>query len=361
MKRIVLGVVAAVGVLTALACGSSPSQSKECKDYIVCYEKTGGTKGSQDTVYGAMGSCWTTTQVFADSCTTTCKSATDSLKTSFPDNRDNYLHARYLYYIGKLLVVQLHYSESYNNLVGCLRKAPAAGRKATGFRQHATKLLVIVQLLMGDIPDRSTFNQADLKLALLPYYQLTKAVRIGSVEQFQSVMTQYKDYFAKDGTLSLIIRLRHNVIKTGLRRINISYSRISLKDICTKLKLDSEQEGEYIVARAIADGVIDAVLDPIHNFLFSKENVDVYSSSEPQQAFNKRVDFCLDIHNEAVKAMRFPPNAYKSQLDNFDDDDEDEEGNPMRRKEDKENKEEKDKDDDDKKKQDDKDKKNNKK
>lgn len=33
------------------------------------------------------------------------------------------------------------------------------------------------------------------------------------------------------------------------------------------------------------------------------------------QAFHKRITFCLDVHNEAVRAMRYPPNAYKKELD----------------------------------------------
>jgi 26S proteasome regulatory subunit N3 len=32
---------------------------------------------------------------------------------------------------------------------------------------------------------------------------------------------------------------------------------------------------------------------------------DVYVSSEPAEAFHARVAFCLDLHNEAVKAMRY--------------------------------------------------------
>lgn len=32
------------------------------------------------------------------------------------------------------------------------------------------------------------------------------------------------------------------------------------------------------------------------------------------QAFHKRITFCLDVHNEAVRAMRYPPNAYKKEL-----------------------------------------------
>lgn len=65
--------------------------------------------------------------------------------------------------------------------------------------------------------------------------------------------------------------LRHNVIKAGIRRISLSYSRISLRDICLKLQLDSEQDAEYIVGKAIRDGVIDAYID--HESGFMKSNV----------------------------------------------------------------------------------------
>ena len=32
---------------------------------------------------------------------------------------------------------------------------------------------------------------------------------------------------------------------------------------------------------------------------------DIYSTGEPQAAFHARIAFCLDLHNEAVKAMRY--------------------------------------------------------
>lgn len=44
-------------------------------------------------------------------------------------------------------------------------------------------------------------------------------------------------------------RLRHNVIKAGVRMINLSYSRISLSDIALKLQLDSPEDAEFIVAK----------------------------------------------------------------------------------------------------------------
>ena len=96
-------------------------------------------------------------------------------------------------------------------------------------------------------------------------------------------------------------RLRQNVIKTGLRKINLSYSRISFHDICEKLHLESEDDVEFIVAKAVHDGVIDATIDREHRYVYSKENPDVYSTQEPQSAFDKRIQFCMDIHNGAVK------------------------------------------------------------
>ena len=59
----------------------------------------------------------------------------------------------------------------------------------------------------------------------------------------------------------MILRLRHNVIKTGIRRISLSYSKISLADIAGQLALDSPEDAEFIVAKAIRDGVIDAEID----------------------------------------------------------------------------------------------------
>ena len=66
---------------------------------------------------------------------------------------------------------------------------------------------------------------------------------------FGRVLENYEDQFQNDHTYTLIIRLRHNVIKTGIRRISLSYSRISLRDIAAKLGLDDALDAEYIVAK----------------------------------------------------------------------------------------------------------------
>ena len=77
------------------------------------------------------------------------------------------------------------------------------------------------------------------------------------------------------------------MLKTGLRKISTSYSRISLADIAEKLHLPSATAAEYICAKAIRDGVIEAKIDHEQGFLTSQELLDVYSTEEPQSAFHK--------------------------------------------------------------------------
>eukprot|EP01102_Stenamoeba_stenopodia_P017700 TRINITY_DN6383_c0_g2_i1.p1 TRINITY_DN6383_c0_g2~~TRINITY_DN6383_c0_g2_i1.p1 ORF type:complete len:502 (-),score=125.91 TRINITY_DN6383_c0_g2_i1:1558-3063(-) len=231
-------------------------------------------------------------------------------KTPFPEGSvSNGQLARYLYYQGRIAAIQLDYTQAYKYLNQAIRKAPqTTGR---GFRESVHKWMCVVQLLLGEIPERSIFRQPGLTNALKPYLQITKAVRVGDLASFLRVVDENKETFRNDKTYSLIQRLRHNVIKTGLRKINLSYSKISMADICSKLHLDSVDDAEFIVAKAIRDEVIDATINHEGGYIQSRETTDIYTTHEPQEAFHKRISFCLNIRNEAVKALRFPPDAHK--------------------------------------------------
>ncbi|TEY39426.1 hypothetical protein BOTCAL_0457g00050 [Botryotinia calthae] len=235
--------------------------------------------------------------------------------TKFPESASNNQVARYLYYLGRIRAIQLRYTEAHEHLTAATRKAPSSP-SAAGFSQTATKLLLVVELLMGDIPDRATFRIASLERALQPYLNLVQAVRVGLIAEFEAVITQHAETFRRDGTYTLILRLRQNVIKTGIRMMSLSYSRISLRDICIRLKLNSEESAEYIVAKAIRDGVIEATLDREKGFMKSKEVGDVYATREPGEAFHDRIRACLALHDESVKAMRFPMNQHRLELKN---------------------------------------------
>jgi len=234
-------------------------------------------------------------------------------KSTFPETASNNDWARFLYYLGRIKAIQLEYTEAHKNLVQALRKAPQ--HTAVGFKQTVQKLAITVELLLGDIPDRAVFRQPSLRKTLAPYFQLTQAVRSGSLADFNKVLEKYSAKFQAEETYTLIIRLRHNVIKTGVRMINLSYLKISLADIAEKLLLDSPEDAEYIVAKAIRDGVIEATIDHENGFVQSKETLDIYSTREPMAAFHQRISFCLDIHNQSVKAMRFPPKSYNKDLE----------------------------------------------
>jgi len=230
-------------------------------------------------------------------------------KTNFPESVSNNQFCRYLYYTGRIQAMQLDYTDAYTKLMQSMRKAPA--NTAAGFRRAVHKLAVLVQLLMGELPDRSMFQGPDLRKAMDPYLQLTQAVRRGSLGDFNTVVETHAARFKADKTYTLAIRLSQNVVKTGLRRLNLAYSRISLDDIKLKLQLESARSAEFVCAKAIKDGVIDAVIDHDRGFMSSKDITEVYATNDPQKAFHRRIAFCLDVHNEALKAMMYPPDAHK--------------------------------------------------
>jgi len=45
----------------------------------------------------------------------------------------------------------------------------------------------------------------------------------------------------------------------------------------------------------------------------------VYSTTEPLKAFHSRLSYCLDLHSTAVKALRYPSNAHKKNLESIED------------------------------------------
>lgn len=125
-------------------------------------------------------------------------------------------------------------------------------------------------------------------------------MRTGSLAQFQATLAKHAPTFEADKTYTLVVRLHQNVIKTGIRRLSLSYSRISLRDICVKLNLDSEEDAEYIVGKAIRDGVIDGRL--LHDKGWMECGIQKTGyGPEVAEMFSRRIGYCLELHNESVK------------------------------------------------------------
>lgn len=217
-------------------------------------------------------------------------------------HRANSQAARYYYYVGLTRALRLDYTDANQCLQQALRKAP---ERAFGFRVATTKLSLVVQLLMGEIPPRSDFLAKDMRDMLNPYMQLASCVRFGQLGRFVSIVQQHKALFEHDRTYSLILRVRQHVIKTGLRRICQAYSRISISNVCEKLSMENPADAEYILSKAIRDGVIDAVLDNEKGELITSDTVDVYSTSEPLLALRRRTQFLNTTFEDAKRAMRY--------------------------------------------------------
>ena len=231
-------------------------------------------------------------------------------KVKFPEAASGAHLVRFLYYTGRVRAVQLEYSEAHAALLQASRKAPPGAR---AFHVTVTAFLAVVQLLMGDIPERALFARAPGALA--PFMALTRATRAGSLPAFRAALAAHAPALARSGTLSLVRRLEANVIRTGLRRMASAYSRVTFADIAGKLGLGSAEDAEFLCAKAVKDGVLDAALDHARGVLLCQPRGNVYATKEPQEAFHRRITFCLDVHNEAVTSMRYAPKALRTDLE----------------------------------------------
>ncbi len=75
---------------------------------------------------------------------------------------------------GRIRAIQLDYTVAHASLLQAIRRGPSDFAAAPGFFQHAHKLLVLVSLLMGEIPERKVFREPVLRKALRPYLEIAQ-------------------------------------------------------------------------------------------------------------------------------------------------------------------------------------------
>ena len=248
--------------------------------------------------------------------------------------------ARYLFYLGRIRAARLEYPEAREALLQASRKAPTAPGPGGGFRLACAKWLALVRLLLGDVPRLSELAEAgagcvsdasgapssssssssgserhpDEPFAspdegpLGAYVALARAVRAGDLQAFADAAAAGAEAFAADETLPLVGRLRHSVIRAGLARASRAYSRIPLSLLAQRLGLPSAEDAEAVAAKAIADGSLpQASIDHDGGFLETGTGAGGYEGAAPRSALHARTAFCLEIHNEAVRALRYEP------------------------------------------------------
>ena len=80
------------------------------------------------------------------------------------------------------------------------------------------------------------------------------ANRLGDLGAFRTAMETHAKVFVADTNHTLIMRLRQNVIRAGLRNISLAYSKIALTDVAQKLALDHPEDMELIASKVRAAG-----------------------------------------------------------------------------------------------------------
>ncbi|EZG73836.1 PCI domain protein, partial [Gregarina niphandrodes] len=191
--------------------------------------------------------------------------------SQFPEDiRSTPQIVRCLYNLGRIQAIRLEYASALEKLRAAINKLPSHADYAFGFRLQACKYAIVVELLLGDIPAIQIFQTPQLGPKLDCYKQLVLAVRHGDMIKFNHVLTESTETFRKDGTLFLVERLHHSVIRVGLRKINLAYKRIKLEDIAKILHIQSVPDTESVVAKAIVDGVVNGYIDRDLKCLVSK-------------------------------------------------------------------------------------------
>ena len=178
-------------------------------------------------------------------------------KTSFPESKSNNEFCKYLYYTGRVKAIRREYADAFNHLNQAIRKAPDS---AKGFKLQCQRTAIVVELLMGDVPNREIFSDTLMHDHASAYFKLIQSVLEGSLAKFESTVQELKETFQRDKLYGLVLRLNHIVIRIGLRKIYLAYSKISLSDVASKLNIP-EGDVEFVVAKALRDGILQGIID----------------------------------------------------------------------------------------------------
>ena len=67
-----------------------------------------------------------------------------------------------------------------------------------------------------------------------------------------------------------------------------------------------------MVTKAIKEGTVQAIVSfdttADDRYMQTVEAENIYRTTEPQFSYDERVKHCLVLHNQAVKALRYPSN-----------------------------------------------------
>lgn len=211
---------------------------------------------------------------------------------------DSAENARYSFYHGIICLVRGEYRHalSYFNTADILHQEPSLELKIK-------KYTIVCKLLLGDFSISYSYRD-DLK----PYFSLIGAVRRAETGLFYEIMEEYKAELFSLNLWFIARRLLNNLLREGLRKISVCYSRISVSDISQILGVNVD----FLLHSCIRSGFISGHV----------ENATFHGNSENRLSHASVGDHIVEVisvQKAIMGMMKYPeivPLTYESYREN---------------------------------------------
>ncbi|OIR58026.1 MAG: 26S proteasome regulatory subunit N3, RPN3/PSMD3 [Amphiamblys sp. WSBS2006] len=170
---------------------------------------------------------------------------------NFPPRASYMKRLKNMYYRGRIDAVHMNLEKAYAVLETAMRTTPAVPQ-TVGFRQHLSKLFLLVTLLTSRAPDRALFSQKGVRECLGVYFRLSSAVTRGERKGLAEAVREGEAVFLRDGNHTLVSCLGNALLVCGLRKVCAAYSTIEVAEVARRLELSVGELASFVSEGAVA-------------------------------------------------------------------------------------------------------------
>ena len=234
------------------------------------------------------------------------KETTQLLKNCrFPEHIGHSLLAKFLFYKGVYLSRVGQLTPALNFITESLRKASEDTTKKglNAFKSSAQKLKIVLQLLVNDPISHQWLNENKIPVH---YMSLVGAVNRGDNMQFHEVINTHKSSFEKDDVMRLLDDMRSVVTKNALKKLSISYSKISIKDALAKLGVGNNPDFDLnaFLTKSRED-LPEFTIDHKNLSIEFTQKSDNYYSSQTRESLIRRIRHLQGLEEQVNKSLKF--------------------------------------------------------
>ena len=234
------------------------------------------------------------------------KEATQLLKNCrFPEHIGHSLLAKFLYYKGVYLSHVGQLTPALNFITESLRKASEDTTKKglNAFKASAKKLKIVLQLLVNDPISHNWLNENKIPVH---YMSLVGAVNRGDNVQFNELIHANRVSFEKDKVMRLLDEMRSVVTKNALKKLSVSYSKISIKDVLAKLGVGNNPDFDLnaFLTKSRED-LPEFTIDHKNLSIEFTQKLDNYYNSQTRESLIQRIRHLQGLEEQVNKSLKF--------------------------------------------------------